>query len=356
MSDNPLRLRNLFTLGPAATDPWVSLRCGLGIFLPLLALILLHRLDLAVFAIFAAFTNVYGRVPGHTDRLLAQLKVGGTFWAMMLAAWLSSRYLLDYSSDRGLWLLVSLTAVVSGLMTAWAAFLRIRPAGSLFHIFCFATIAAHPVTAPLGDGMFVASATIGFALLLGQAGRLWNRHRTPWTVTTPVPLSAVERREAWLSTALHVVAVMTAGAIAIAITPQIGAGHRYWALVAAVVPLVGHTTRHRIARGIHRILGTTMGLAVLAVIMWWGPPTWMVVLLMGAAQYGTELLVNRNYFFAQTFVTPMALLGSALGKPLTPALLYDRITETLIGATVGMTAVVLLSRAQKRMERRRTGT
>ena len=45
--------------------------------------------------------------------------------------------------------------------------------------------------------------------------------------------------------------------------------------------------------------------------MWWSPPTWMVVLLMGAAQFGTEKLDNRNYFFAQAFVTPMALLGSA---------------------------------------------
>lgn len=104
----------------------------------------------------------------------------------MLGAWLSSKYLIDYSSDNGLWMLVGLTAVVSGLMTAWAGFLRLRPAWSLFHIFCFASIASYPATAPLGDGMFVASATIGLALLLGQAGRLWHRHRTPWTVTAPV--------------------------------------------------------------------------------------------------------------------------------------------------------------------------
>lgn len=356
MSDNPLHVRNLFTLGPAAPDPWVSLRCALGIFLPLLTLIVLHRLDLAVFGVFAAFTNVYGRVPGHTDRLLAQLKVGGTLWAVMLAAWLSSRYLLDYSSDKGLWLLVGLTALVSGVMAAWAGILRIRPAGSLFHIFCFAAIASYPVTAPLGDGMFVATATIGFALLLGQAGRLWDRHRTPWTVTAPVPLSDEERREVWLSTALHVVAILAAGAIAIAISRDLGAMHRYWALVAAVVPLVGHTTQHRIARGVHRILGTALGLGVLALIMWWSPPVWMIVLLIGGAQFGTEMLVNRNYFFAQTFVTPLALLGSTLGKHLTPSIMYDRITETVIGATVGMAAVIILATAQKRIESHRTAS
>ena len=341
MSQNPLAVRHLFTAGSALPDPWVSLRCAVGVFAPLIALIVLDRLDLAVFAVFGAFTNVYERVPGHVDRLLAQLKVGGTFWALMLAAWLSSRYLIDYTATAGLWALVGLTTIVSGLIAAWAALLRIRPAGSLFHIFCFAAIASYPATADLGDGMLVAGATLGFALLLGQSGRLSPRFRTPWTVTPPVPLSPDERREARLSVALHVIAVLLAGAIAIAVTPSLGAGHRYWALVAAVVPLVGQSTLHRVARGLHRVLGTAAGLAVLAILMWLAPPPWLVVLLMGLAQFGAELFINRNYFLAQMFVTPMALLGTALGTGLTPNLLYDRIVETVIGATVGVAAVAL---------------
>lgn len=358
VSEAPLHVRNLFSMGPAQPDPWVALRCAFGVFVPLIALIQLERLDLAVFAVFAAFTNIYGRVPGHIDRLLAQLKAGGTFWALMLAAWLSSRYLIDYSSDEGLRMLVVLTAVVSGVMATWAGFLRIRPAGSMFHIFCYAAIASYPATAPLGEGMFVASATIGFALLLGQAGRLWRRFRTPWdlTVTAPVPLSAQERRAVLSSTALHVVAVLAAGAMAIAITPHLGAHHRYWALVTAVVPLVGHTIQHQVARGVHRVLGAALGLVILAVLMQWALPTWLMVLLMGATQFGAELLINRNYFLAQAFVTLLAVLGTALGKELTLALLYDRITETVIGATVGMTAVVVLAWTQHRMARRRART
>ena len=66
--DNPRALRRLFTLGPAPADHGIAVRCALGVLLPMAALLLVDRLDLSVFAVFAAFTNVYGRVPGHVDR------------------------------------------------------------------------------------------------------------------------------------------------------------------------------------------------------------------------------------------------------------------------------------------------
>lgn len=155
-----------------------------------------------------------------------------------------------------------------------------------------------------------------------------------------------------MSTGLHVLAVLAAGALAIAITPHLQAKHRYWALVAAVVPLVGHSTRHRVARGLHRILGTAVGIGLLAVLLWVSPPVGVIVLLMGVAQFGAEMFINRNYFFAQAFVTPLALLGTSLGKDVTADLLYDRLVETVIGASVGMAAVLALAGIQRRLDRR----
>lgn len=353
MTDTPLRLRNLFTLGPTGPEPYVALRCGLGVFMPLLILIGFERFDLAIFAVFAAFTNIYGRAPGHIDRLLAQIKVAGVYWVLMLAGWLSARHLIDFATAEGPWVLVALTGLVSGITAAWAGFLRIRPAGSLFQIFCFAAIASSPITAPLSDGMFVASATIGFALLLGQAGRLLPRFRAPASVTPFIPLDAVERRHVWLSTAMHVIAVVAAGTVANTITPFLDAGHRNWAMVSAVVPLVGHSTRHRVERGIHRILGNVVGLTVLALLLVWWPPIWVVVLLLGLATFGAELFMNSNYFFAQVFMTPLALLTTTLDQPVTAGLLYDRIIETVIGASVGMAAVLLLAWGQRRLAQRR---
>lgn len=102
--------------------------------------------------------------------------------------------------------------------------------------------------------------------------------------------------------------------------PRRGTGsHHYWAMVAAVVPLAGHSTRHRVARGLHRILGTFTGIALMLGIMALHPPLVAVAVLMAVFQYGAELYIARNYFFAQTFVTPLALLGTSIGGGLVGA-------------------------------------
>jgi uncharacterized membrane protein YccC len=125
-------------------------------------------------------------------------------------------------------------------------------------------------------------------------------------------------------------------------------------MVAAVVPLVGHTTRHRVARGMHRMLGTMGGLVIGAAIILLNPNPWMVVLIMGLGQFGAEMLITRNYFWAQVCVTPLALVGTALMAGMHPGLLYDRLLETLIGAVVGV-GVVLLGSAYGNHLRRREG-
>ncbi len=256
------------------------------------ALLLLDRLDLSVFAVFAAFTNVYGRVPGHVDRLLAQLKVGATFWILMLAGHLAAS-VIPHGTLPGLWTKVLLTSLVAFLAAGWAGALRIRPAGSLFHVFCFAAIISSAPRATLGDSMIAATATLGLALLLGQAGRLFPHRRTPWVVTAPTPMREVDWRGLVLEAGVHGLAAFMAGALTIPIAGALGASHHYWAMVAAVVPLAGHSTRHRVRRGVHRILGTSIGAG------WTGQVA------------------------------------------------YDRIVETTIGAVVGMGGVITISLARR---------
>jgi uncharacterized membrane protein YccC len=112
-------------------------------------------------------------------------------------------------------------------------------------------------------------------------------------------------------------------------------------MVAAVVPLVGRTTRHRVGRGIQRIIGTVLGLIVLAGILLLHPAPWQTVLVIAACQFGAELFIARQYVLAQVFVTPLALSSTLLAAPTAPEiLLRDRIVETVIGAAVGIAVVV----------------
>ena len=170
---------------------------------------------------------------------------------------------------------------------------------------------------------------------------LWKPRRTP-----------AEKRTAWLEGFGYLVAAGLAGTLATWAGSSLGFGHNYWAMVAAVVPLVGHTTRHRVRRGIQRIIGTVLGLLVLAAILLVGLQPWQTVLVMALCQFGAEMFILRQYLLAQVFVTPLALISTLLVVPASPAfLLRDRIVETVIGAAVGI-AVVLAPAVWRRLRRR----
>ncbi|MGL3807593.1 FUSC family protein [Paeniglutamicibacter sp. R2-26] len=344
----------LLTLGPARDDHWIALRTGMGVFVPLLALLALGRLDLVPFVVFGAFTGVYGRVPGYANRLAAQSKAGGLFLAVILAAALSSTHLVDHSDPvRAGWMIVLLTTAVSGICAVAAGLLQLRPGGSLFHIFAFAAIASMPNQPPVAQSLGAALAVVLLAIVIGFSGMLvpgsggWGR------LTQPPALSRNMRTAIWWEAFFYLVAAGLAGSIATLLAPALLTGHSYWAMVAAVVPLVGHTTRHRVRRGIHRVLGTLTGIVLMAAIIAFQPPVWVLLVLVGLLQVCAELFIARNYFIAQIFVTPLALMGASIGTGLGTGLLYDRVLETLIGSAVGI-AVVLLGSLFGTWYRRRT--
>jgi len=347
------RLRQLFTLGPGSEDHYVGLRAGLGVLLPLLALIALQRIDLAPYAVFGAFTGVYSRVPGHLDRMVVQIKAAGLMWVVILAAFLAGRHLVHGGdTTAGGWWLIGLTTLVAAVCSVAVGFLRIRPAGSLFHIFAFAAIASIPAGPTLGDAMFTATATMILSVVLGQLGRVWPMRRTPWYVRPVPPFSPELQRKIWAEGLAYLVAAGLSGTAALCLSGPLGMGHTYWAMVAAVVPLAGHSTTHRMIRAVHRVLGTAVGLLVMLLIVVVQPPAWGAVLFIGAAQFITECLVARNYFWATVFITPMALVGTALGRELNMSVLYDRAVETVIGLVIGVLMVVAMNAIGARFRRR----
>jgi uncharacterized membrane protein YccC len=229
-----------------------------------------------------------------------------------------------------------------------------RPAGSLFHIFAFAAIASIPNQPPLWQAMLVAALTTLFCLLVGFSSRILPSHRTPWIRPRPVRRTPNEKRAAWLEGLGYLIAAGLAGTLATWAGQLLGFGHNYWAMVAAVVPLVGHTTRHRIRRGVQRIIGTVLGLVILAGIVLLDLEPWQTVLVMALCQFGAEMFIIRQYLLAQLFVTPLALISTLLVVPSPPAmLLRDRIIETVIGAAVGI-AVVLAPEVWRRVRERTT--
>jgi hypothetical protein len=343
-------LAEMFTLAPANKDHHVAIRCAVGVFVPLITLLLLGRLDLAIFASFGAFTGIYGRGELHRKRFFIQVRAGSLMLVVMLIASLFARTsgALGLPATASTWLLVLATTLVAGACSLVIAWWRHRPAGSLFHIFAFAAIASIPGQPPLWQCMLVAVLTTVFCLLVGLSSRVLRSRRTPWEMPAPARLTHDEKRAARLEAVGYLAAAGLAGSLATLVGQWLGFGHNYWAMVAAVVPLVGRTTRHRIARGVQRIIGTVLGLLLLAGILLLHPVPWQTVLVIAICQFGAELFIARNYVVAQVFVTPLALISTLLVAPASPDLLLrDRIVETVIGAAVGI-AVVLAPAAWAR--------
>ncbi len=346
-------LAEMFSIAPANKDHHPAIRCAVGIFVPLLTLVLLDRLDLAIFASFGAFAGIYGRGEPHATRFVVQLRAGALMLLVILLAAFTARAAPAWGIDAPAagWLLVLATTLVAGSCSVTIAWLRLRPAGSLFHIFAFAAIASVPHQPPLWQGMLVAVLTTALSLVIGFSARILPGHRSPWVWPAPIRRTAGERRAAWLEGFGYLVAAGLAGSLATLAGQWLGFGHAYWAMVAVVVPLVGHTTVHRVRRGVQRIIGTVLGLALLAAILLLGLSPWQTVLVIALCQFGAELFIARQYVLAQLFVTPLALISTLLVVPASPTvLLRDRIIETLIGAAVGI-AVVLAPALWRRLRR-----
>ena len=336
-------LAEMFSIAPGNKDHHPAIRCAVGVFVPLLTLVLLGRLDLAIFAAFGAFTGIYGRGEPHGTRFVLQLRAGLLMLLVILLASLAARtggaVGLDESGTT--WLLVLATTLVAGGCSVAISLLRLRPAGSLFHIFAFAAIASIPNQPPLWEGLLVAVLVTALCLVIGFSSRVLPSRRTPWARPRPLRHAPNELRTAWLEGAGYLVAAGLAGSLATWAGQWLGFGHNYWAMVAAVVPLVGHTTRHRVRRGVQRIIGTVLGLVVLAGILLLSLEPWQTVLVMALCQFGAEMFIIRQYLLAQVFITPLALISTLLVVPASPAiLLRDRIIETVIGAAVGIAVVV----------------
>lgn len=330
----------LVTLGPARNDHWIGLRTGIGVFAPLIILFAIDRLDLVVFAVFGAFTGVYGRVDGYWNRLRMQVRSGILFFAVIALAWAASYWWVDHSNPEVMqWQIVGATTLVAGICSVLVGFMRLRPGGSLFHIFAFAAIASIPNPAPLGQALLVSGLTILLAWIIGAAGAI-GQWASLWQRTPLPPLSDNVRKAIWWEGLFYILTAGVAGVLANTVGSRLEAGHNYWAMVAAVVPLVGHTTSLRIRRGVHRMLGTLVGMILMALLIYLNPQIWILLAFIALCQFLAEMLVMRNYFMAQIFITPMALVGVSLVTGLSGAVMYDRVVETLIGCAVGMLGVL----------------
>lgn len=345
------QVRALHRLEPATNDHLAALRVALGVAAPSLVLLALGRTDLIIYAVFGALTGMYGRSEPHQLRLRHQGQA-----ALVLLCGVAVGITLSINHLHSWWL-VAVEATLAGVGSVYSDRVRLKPNGPFFGILALGACASVPVAVPWHVAMLIAGGSAVFSMAVGFSG--WIRRRS-WepgaTRAVPSPTPA-GRRELLVHAARYVLAVGAAGTVGV----LSGSGHPHWAMAAAAVPLAGADLPSRVRRGIHRIVGTFLGLAVTAVVLLPAPWTLaglypafqeparhaqVLALLVILFQFATELFMTRHYGLAMVWFTPVILLMTQLASPAEPGvLILERAVETLVGALLGILVVVAVRRS-----------
>ena len=341
-------VRVLHRLGPKNRDSVSALRVAVSVAAPSLLLLAAGRPDLIIYAVFGALTGMYGRSEPHQLRLKHQLQA-----ALVLVGGLGVGVALSVNQLHS-WSLVAVESVLAAAGSLFADKVGLRPNGPFFGILALGACASIPTAVPWQLALLIGAGSAAFAMAVGFVGWVRGRAWERGAGREVPPLRGVRRRAAWIHAARYLAAVASAGSIGV----LSGSAHPHWAMAAAAVPLAGADLPSSVYRGLHRIVGTLLGLVLVAAVLfpWAGSPlrllpgheTAVLAVLVIVLQFTTELFMTRHYGLAMVSFTPVILLMTQLAVPANPRFLVaERAVETLIGAVTGIAVVVLIRRRRR---------
>ncbi|GAB2978415.1 FUSC family protein [Frigoribacterium salinisoli] len=343
------RPRDLLRVGPHDRAHLPAARVAVAIVVPMALLAATGHLAWVPYAVFGGFAAAFGRGLARGQRAGMQLEAGGLLVACVVLG-------TALSALQAPLLVTTLTlGGVAAAASAVADLRRWSPPGPLFPVFATGVCAAVPaVPATIGVAALVATASLALALGVGAAGLLLPGARRAVAGQEARgrrrPSGPVDARLVALHAGICLVAAVTAAGLSTAA----GLEHPYWAMVSAVVPVVGRRTSLQLTRAAHRLVGTLLGVALAAGLLALDLPPVGLIVAFGVLQFGAELAVMRHYGLTLLFITPMALgMGALTGPVDIPSLVLDRAADTAIG--VGVVVVLLLVTHRLRTAPRGTG-
>ena len=339
------RPRDLLRVGPHDRAHVPALRVAVSVVVPLAVLVATGHVEWAPYATFGAFAAAFGRGLGRVQRLGMQLEAGALLVGVVVLGTALSAASLPAIA------LVPVVALVAGVASVVADVRGWAPPGPLFPVFGLGVCAFLPaVPSSIGAAAAVSSLSVLLALatsLVGLARRSGRQALAgPGARSLRRARPAVDVRRTVLHAGICLVASLAAGLISLAC----GLQNPYWAMVSAVVPVVGRATSAQLLRAGHRLLGTLVGVGLAALLLSWHPSPVALVVAFGVLQFATELVVMRNYGLALVVITPMALSMPALGGgPVdVAALVVARGADTAIGVAVVVVALLATHRLRTR--------
>ncbi|MCB5292203.1 FUSC family protein [Arthrobacter sp. SO3] len=339
------QLRSLHSLAPADKDHVSAVRVAVSVAVPSLVLLAAGRPELMIYAVFGALTGMYGRNEPHQLRLRHQGQA-----ALLLVGGLAVGVFLSVNQLHS-WVLVVTETLLAAAGSLFADKVALKPNGPFFGILALGACASIPTSVQWHTAVLIGALSAAFSMVVGFGGWVRGRAWERGAGRDIPPLRGARGRAAWIHAARYLTAVGAAGSLGV----LSGSGHPHWAMAAAAVPLAGADMPSSVHRGLHRIVGTLVGLVVVAVVLfpWAFSPLRMfpgreaaaLALLVIVLQFTTELFMTRHYGLAMVSFTPVILLMTQLAAPADPHLLVtERAIETIMGAGLGILVVGLIRR------------
>ncbi|WP_062517077.1 FUSC family protein [Demequina gelatinilytica] len=326
---------SLGTMVPAKEPRWpIALQAAVVLTVPILVGIAFGRVDLGLIAATGAFTVPYFAALPRLERLRLRPIAGlGLVLTSILGATLAPH---PWLSALGLIAVAVLVAIsVHGY--------RLGAPGPLFPILVYG-MSGHAVNGGVPPLVLVGTVAAGCAWAVVASIAPLVR-RVHWQIT-PRPLSVLLARPAWdrgakeLVWRTAIVAVLGTALSLLFVDPD----RAYWTVAAGVVVIgVVPGRGPAVTRGLHRAVGTVLGVGVYLAIAYSGMPAVALALTLGTLQFITELAITRHYAIAVTAVTPMALVivTASAGELGDLAVTGERILDTALGAGLAVATALL---------------
>lgn len=313
-------------------DHLPAARVFVGLAIPGLILIAAGRTDLIIYAVFGSFTGMYGFAEAPRQRLIHQCEAAVLLVGCVGAGLALARLPVPPA------VLVSAVAVFAAVASPLTDRLGLRPEGPFFGIFALGAIAMVAGGQPdPGLALALCAATAALCVLVGYLDSARRARRVDILALPVAPHRS--GRVSLVQAGRYALAISLAGGIGL----LLGVGHANWAMAGAAVPLAAADSRGRISRGLHRVAGTFLGLAVTAPLLLPGPSPTVLALAIIALLYPTELFMARHYAVALGFFTPLIMSMTALAESTDPfTLLTDRGVDTVLGVAVGIAVALLI--------------
>lgn len=323
-----------------ASQPWLRAALLAGVQAALAALIALPLVHaspwphLVGYASLGSLVALFGRFAPRAQRSRIVLYCAAlqtfTVFTMSLAAWLGAPLELQ----------LLLLALACGPLFLACTLGQFGPPGAL--IFVFAASASMGQVDSFAQVTERAVATGVVALLAWAVCVASDAIREKAGPDAPLPSDSVRPLGHHLLAAARMV---IGAAIAAFAAHALGASHPGWAAMGAVAAMQGAHLHISMNRALQRMVGTVVGAFLAWLILVQAPTPWTVMIVLALLMVATEMIIGTNYGLGQILVTPMALLMTwlAMSDGVDLGMIPERVLDTMVGATIGMTLSVLSS-------------